>query len=658
MNEVEMIMGLRKELAAANESYYKKHVSLMSDEEFDIKMQQLVTLERKHPELSDASSPSNVVGSDLRDERGLIRHKVPMLSLANTYSQQELDKVCATFGDGNLSVEWKVDGCSLSLIYEDGLIRTLSTRGDGECGTDVTSKLMSISGIPWFIPCKGKLEIRGEVYMSYAQFGRYNHSHDKPLANPRNGCAGLLAKDGMVGEYLSFAAYEVLGMNFKDRKDKYLFLASKGFEIPLVSFCKSNELHDYVTRCDAERGSLLYPVDGLVIKVCDTQFAEELGATSKYPNWAIAYKFKADNIGTPLRNVVWQVGSTGQLTPVAEFDTIQLAGTNVSRATLNNHDWYSKMLSLSCELHEGDILYVEKGGEIIPKVTRIEQTHESVNEGKAFEVPTVCPECGGKISKIGANHYCTNPNCHVVRKGVILHWCSKDCMDIKGVGPAVVDELWEQGIQDVAALYLRTDFLIGNSEAVTAKLLTAIEESKQQPLWRLLHALHIPGVGKSASKLLAKRFGNIESIMRLSIDDLMGIDGIGNVVAVCIYSFFHAIENLAMLCMLPLDALNKQNASTEQADTPVVVRSLEGEHILVSGNFGTPARRKEIESLVEQAGAKLISNVTLRMDYLVIPNHGIDTWKQSAGSKYRKCQEYCKTNRIITEDEFLSMISV
>lgn len=675
-------------LNRANDAYYKQNKPIMSDAEFDTAMYQLEKLEREFPQFKQPDSPTTHVGSDTTTHDGLVHHEVPMLSLANTYNAEELTEAIRKFNTDSVVVEWKVDGCSLSILYEGGMIRQLSTRGDGNDGQNVTHHLEDIEGIPTSIPFKGRVEIRGEVYMSYEQFDKYNQCHpNNTLANPRNGCAGLLAKKTRCGKWLSFIAYYADGIAVTNQEDALNSLdwGQCHFETPNIIAVKATDNPHLDTQIKGIielemdiRKTLSFPTDGLVIKVNDFAERNRLGAGSKYPNWAIAYKFEAENQGSTLRNVVWQVGSTGKLTPVAEFDPIPLAGTMVQRATLNNWDWLHE-LTEGRALYIGDTVYVEKGGEIIPKVTRIE-SNSTLHE-RVFQ-PTTCPECGAPVVKCGANHFCTNEECPARVKGAILHWCDKDCMDIKGIGPSVVEQaIGEGGFHDIVSMYKWASDQAqyvgfgGFLSKSTENLVNAIIDSCTQPAWRVLHALHIPGIGKSMSKELIKQFGSIERLSKATYAELSAVPGLGSVNTQSIVDWFSKPSNIVMLMMLGkyLQALQEtsreaegtvaataieENLANGNSNLPSIQGGVGGGSLsfLVSGNFGTPSRRRELEQLADQYG-HLASSVSSGLDYLVIPNDGIDAWKQKAGSKYTKMQKWGHLDRIITEDEFLKLIN-
>ena len=672
-----------------NHRYYVEHVSEVSDREFDALMRQLQEVENNHPDWVTSASPTQHVGSDLspaavpdasaavstkllsHSSTKLVHHAIPMLSIANTYNQEELTGAVKKFQTSTITIEWKVDGCSLSVLYIDGHLRTLSTRGDGTEGTDITHHLPDIADIPQSIPYKGRVEIRGEVYMTYVDFNRYNASHSRQMANPRNACAGLIGSDQPCGRYLSFMAYYADGIDcILSQSGLWEHLPRLGFVTPAIK--KLFIPHAQSSILGAELYSQLsnlyssfpkdYPIDGLVLKVDTFSERQILGATSKYPNWAIAYKFKAQNQATTLRRVEWQVGATGQLTPVAYFDPIPLAGTQVQRATLNNWQWIMTLTNNTAP-HIGDTVYVEKGGEIIPKVTRIDITPSS--RGAIIFPPANCPECGEPIIQKGSNHYCPNTNCPARMKAEILHFASKDCMDIKGIGPTIVNELWEDGVRDWVSLYewaycTEVTSLSRNMQNVHA----AVMESRLQPAWRLLHAIHIPGVGKAMSKQLISRYGSIDAIMRLSVPELLTIKGIGEQSALAIYNWGHGIVNQERMKRLERSGILSFSSPTEEKvtssaavpDASAAVPSKPLSHsatklILVSGNFGTPARRRQIEEQIEASGHRLASGVSSGMDLLIIPDEGIDAWSAHAGSKWQKIQKLGYQDRVITESQ-------
>lgn len=681
-------------LNRANDAYYKHNKPIMSDAEFDATMKQLEQLEREYPQFKQPDSPTTHVGSDTTTHDGLVHHEVPMLSLANTYNAGELGMWCSKFHGQKVCVEWKIDGLSMSIVYDHGRDAIASTRGDGNEGTNVTSKLPYINGLPIYrdfpleLRIKHRVEIRGEVYMSWVQFEHYNRVHpDKPFANPRNGASGLLQADDPTRceGFLSFMPYYMLVDNTYrlNQSDMLGYLKTKlKCRTPYIGTFEPKDIGSVIADEKQFKNDLYFPVDGLVIKLNDASKWDSLGHGSKYPNWAIAYKFEAENQGSTLRNVVWQVGSTGKLTPVAEFDPIPLAGTMVQRATLNNWDWMMQLTGGEL-LHIGDTMYVEKGGEIIPKVTKVDLLHEDWAVG----VPSVCPECGGAIVKQGANHFCTNEECPARVKGAILHWCDKDCMDIKGIGPSVVESFVENAsFHDVVGMYRWAASHHAGVWKGLDNVAVAIIQSVQQPAWRVLHALHINGIGKSMSKELIKRFGSIENLAKATYAELSAVPGLGSVNTQSIVDWFGKPSNIVMLMMLGeyLQALQEPSTEAEGTVAQTDVRNnrtttaieenlaTKGDSnlpphngggqgrgslsILVSGNFGTPSRRRELEQLADQYG-HLASSVSSGLDYLVIPNDGIDAWKQKAGSKYTKMQKWGHLDRIITENEFLELIN-
>lgn len=664
MDEKQRILQLRRELHEHNYKYYVLNQPEISDQEFDFMMHELQDLEAKHPELADPNSPTQRVGSDLNHEFQQVTHKYPMLSLANTYNEQDVadwyDSVKRGLGGEDFEVccEMKYDGLSISLTYIDGKLVRGVTRGDGVHGDDVTENVKTIRCIPLVLPGIGyprEFEIRGEILMPWKVFERLNaerEAAEEPLfANPRNAASGTLKSQSsalVASRQLDSYLYYLLGDDMPcDGHYENLMEAKKwGFKISegMKKVKTLQEIYDYINYWDTERKNLPVATDGIVLKVNSLRQQRNLGYTAKSPRWAIAYKYKAERACTRLNEVTFQVGRTGAVTPVANMDPVQLAGTTVKRATLNNEDFIR-----SFDLHIGDYVYVEKGGEIIPKIVGVDLDKRQ-SDASPVRFITHCPECGTKLVRYEgeAAWYCPNDaGCPPQIKGRIEHFISRRAMNIDSIGPETVDDFYRQGlVHNVADLYTIDVQQIngdGNRQKSAMKIVKGIEASKQVPFERVVFALGIRFVGETSGRLLARHFKNIDNLMNASLQQLLEIDGIGEVMAKSIITFFHNQQNLEIVERLRGYGL-QMSLSEEQ--TAQASDKLQGKSIVISGVFQHHSR-DEYKLLIEQNGGKNVGSISGKTSFILAGDN-------MGPSKLQKAEKLGIP--IINEDDFLKMI--
>ena len=672
MNETERILQLRRELHEHNHRYYVENQPIISDQEFDFLMHELQDLEARHPEIADPNSPTQRVGSDLNQEFRQVAHKYPMLSLSNTYSEQDVaswyESVQKGLGGEPFEVccEMKYDGLSISLTYVDGQLTQAVTRGDGVQGDDVTGNVKTIRSIPLVLEertGKGEgsgypheFEIRGEILMPWKSFERLNaerEAAEEPLfANPRNAASGTLKsqKSEVVAERgLDAYLYYILGDDIPGDGHYENLMAAKSWGFKISEGMKKvktlQEIYDFINYWDKERKNLPVATDGIVLKVNSLRQQRHLGFTAKSPRWAIAYKFKAERACTRLNEVTFQVGRTGAVTPVANMEPVQLAGTTVKRATLNNEDFIK-----SLDLHIGDYVYVEKGGEIIPKIVGVDIDQRPII-AQPVQFITRCPECGTPLVRYEgeAVHYCPNDTgCPPQIKGRIEHFISRRAMNIMSLGPETVDEYWSRGlIHNVADLYDLTVIQITggnkNRRLSAENVIKGIAASKQVPFERVVFALGIRFVGETSGKLLARHFKTIDSLINATLDDLLEIDGIGEVMAKSILSYFHNEENLKMVERLRQYGL-QMSLSEEQLQG--ASDKLAGKSIVISGVFSHHSR-DEYKTLIEQHGGKNVGSISGKTSFILAGDN-------MGPSKLQKAEKLGVP--IVNEDEFLEMI--
>ena len=665
MDEKQRIEQLRQELHDHNHRYYVLNQPTIDDQEFDRLMRELQDLEAKHPELYDPNSPTQRVGSDLNQEFRQVAHKYPMLSLANTYSEQEVaewyESVKKGLGGDDFDVccEMKYDGLSISLTYENGRLIRAVTRGDGVQGDDVTENVKTIRSIPLVLTGNAypqEFEIRGEILMPWVVFERLNaerEAAEEPLfANPRNAASGTLKSQKselVASRQLDAYLYYLLGEELPTdgHYENLQAAASWGFKISqgMRKVKTLQEIYDFIRYWDTERKNLPVATDGIVLKVNSQRQQRALGFTAKSPRWAIAYKFKAERACTRLNEVTYQVGRTGAVTPVANMDPVQLAGTTVKRATLNNEDFIR-----SFDLHIGDYVYVEKGGEIIPKIVGVDLDQRPII-AQPVQFITHCPECGAKLVRYEgeAAHYCPNDaGCPPQIKGRIEHFISRKAMNIMSLGPETVDEYWSRGlIHNVADLYdLTVAQITGgnkNRRLSAENVVNGIKHSTQVPFERVVFALGIRFVGETSALLLARHFKTIDALMNASMEELQEVEGIGEVIAKSVQSYFRHPQNMEIINRLRQYGV-QMSLSEEQIQG--VTDKLAGKSIVISGVFAKHSR-DEYKMMIEQHGGKNVGSISGKTSFIL-------AGENMGPSKLQKAEKLGIP--IVSEEEFLQMI--
>ena len=662
--ETSRILQLRQALHEHNYRYYVLNQPVISDQEFDFLMRELQDLEAKHPDMYDANSPTQRVGSDLNKEFVQVAHKYPMLSLANTYNRQEVEDFYNSIVKGlhgepfDICCEMKYDGLSISLTYQQGRLVRAVTRGDGVRGDDVTDNVKTIRSIPLVLTGNdwpSEFEIRGEILMPWQVFERLNaerEAAEEPLfANPRNAASGTLKSQNsalVASRHLDAYLYYMLGDNLPcdSHYDNLMKAREWGFKIS-EGMQKVNSLQgilDYINLWDEQRHGLPVATDGIVLKVNSLRQQRALGYTAKSPRWAIAYKFKAERVCTRLDEVTFQVGRTGAVTPVANMEPVQLAGTTVKRATLNNEDFIR-----SLDLHIGDYVYVEKGGEIIPKIVGVDIDRRPI-VATQVRFATHCPECGARLVRYEgeAAHYCPNDSsCPPQIKGRIEHFISRKAMNIDSLGPETVDEYFRHGlVKNIADLYDIDVQQIngnGNRQKSAQKIVNGIAASVHVPFERVVFALGIRFVGETSAKLLARHFKTMDALMHASLQELVEVEGVGEVIAKSVISYFHQPENISIVQRLR-DKGVQMSLSEEQLQG--ASDKLAGKSIVISGVFARHSR-DEYKQLIEQHGGKNVGSISGKTSFILAGDN-------MGPSKLQKAEKLGIA--IIGEDEFLAMI--
>ena len=661
MSIEKQIKELREKLNHYNHLYYVENAPTVSDYEFDCMLRQLQELEQQHPEFADPNSPTARVGSDLSNAFKSVDHTFPMLSLQNTYSLDELhewvEKITKEVGEVEFVCELKFDGTAISLTYEDGRLLRAVTRGDGSRGDDVTENVRTIRSIPLMLngnDFPSYFEIRGEIFMPYASFERLNaereQNEEPPFANPRNAAAGTLKQQQskiVAQRGLDCTLYQIAGKDLQLTSHHESLEAAKrwGFKISdKIKVCRNTaEIDDFINYWDTERKALPFPTDGVVIKVNRFADRKALGSTAKAPKWAVAYKFKAEQALTRLLKVSYQVGRTGAITPVANLEPVLLAGTTVKRATLHNADQI-----MALDLREGDMVYVEKGGEIIPKITGVELSQRN-EESKPLQYITHCPECGAELVRYEgeAKHYCPNQShCRPQILGRIIHFIRRKAMNIEGLGEETIELLFENSlINNIADLYdLRAEQLatlprLGEKSA--RNIMQSLQLSLEVPFHRVLFALGIRFVGETTAKYIATHFKDMDSVMGASKEELIEAEEVGDKIADSIIDYMHDEQNLIIIERLRKAGLKFKIEEKAQASS-----SLAGLNFVISGSFSLHSR-DELKALIEAHGGKNLAAVSANTSYLL------------AGDKIgpSKLQKATKLGiKIISEEEFLKMI--
>ena len=666
MSPQERIAQLRSELHRHNHNYYVLNAPEISDYEFDQLMRELQDLEAAHPELYDSTSPTMRVGSDITSEFVQVAHRYPMLSLGNTYSEGEVrdfyDRVQKALGSEQfeLCCEIKYDGLSISLTYEEGRLVRAVTRGDGVQGDDVTANVRTIQSIPLVLQGEGyprDFEIRGEILMPWEQFDRLNREREAQeealFANPRNAASGTLKLQNsavVASRKLDAYLYYMLGeaLPSEGHYECLQRAAEWGFKVsPAMRKCTTlDEVFEYINYWDTERKNLPVATDGIVIKVNSLAQQRMLGYTAKVPRWAIAYKFQAEKALTRLSEVTYQVGRTGTVTPVANFEPVQLSGTMVKRATLHNADFMENL-----DLHIGDMVFVEKGGEIIPKITAVDLDARSFMMGEKVRFITRCPECGTPLVRLEgeAAIFCPNDaTCPPQIKGRIEHFISRKAMNIDGLGAETIDLLYSVGlIHDAADLYALRIPHISRLERMGYKsaenIVRSIERSREVPFERVLFAIGIRFVGETVAKKLARAFGSMERLENASFEELIAVDEIGEKIAQSILRFF-ANEQ----CRTLVERLKEIGLQMEIVVDESIERTdkLAGKSIVISGVFAQHSRN-EYKAMIEQHGGTNVSSISSKTSFIL-------AGRDMGPAKLEKAQKLGVP--IVSEEEFLEMV--
>lgn len=634
MTEIERIDQLRAELHRHNYNYYVLSAPVISDQHFDQLMRELQDLEAKHPEYFDENSPTMRVGSDINKNFTQAAHKYPMLSLANTYSEAEVtefyDRIKKALNeDFEICCEMKYDGTSISLTYEDGKLVRAVTRGDGVKGDDVTDNVKTIRSIPLVLHGSNfpkNFEIRGEILMPWTVFESLNQereANEEPLfANPRNAASGTLKLQNssiVASRKLDSYLYYLLGedLPYDGHYENLKAVEQWGFKVSDIMRKCSNlqEVFDFIQYWDIERKNLPVATDGIVLKVNSLRQQRHLGFTAKSPRWAIAYKFQAEQALTRLNQVTYQVGRTGAVTPVANLDPVQLSGTVVKRASLHNADIIEGL-----DLHIGDQVYVEKGGEIIPKIVGVDKASRFL-VGDKVKFITHCPECGSPLIRYEgeAAYYCPNDTqCPPQLKGKIEHFISRRAMNIDGLGPETVDLFFQKGlVHDIADLYslqvsdLVTLERIGEKSA--DNIIKGISKSRTVPFERVLFALGIRFVGETVAKKITKAFNSIDELANATLDDLMHVDEIGEKIAQSIRSYFSNPQNRELIDRLRIAGIQLK---ADEVDTTDHTDKLAGQSIVISGVF-TLHSRDEYKALIEKHGGKNVGSISSKTSFIL-----------------------------------------
>ena len=659
--ERDEIKVLRRELEEANHLYYVDNAPTMSDRDFDAKMHRLQDLEKAHPEMDDPSSPTHHVGSDLgRQGFEQVAHRYPMLSLANSYSREEIEEWVRRLPSGvEIVAELKYDGLSISLWYEHGSLVRALTRGDGVRGDDVLRNIRTISSIPTKVAgLPEHYEIRGEILLPWERFEQLNRQreqNDEPLfANPRNAASGtlkLLDSEEVRRRGLTCYLYHIVGENLQGTTHYERLQQAREWGFPVsdaVRLCHSvDEVMEFIAYWDVERRTLPVATDGIVLKVNSIAQQQSLGYTAKTPRWAIAYKFPAEKQLTTLRRITYQVGRTGVVTPVANLDAVQLSGTMVQRATLHNEDFIRQL-----DIREGDRVWVEKGGEIIPKITGREggeREGENVDEGYSFI--THCPECGAELVRVEGEAAWRCPNdtaCPPQLKGRLEHFVSRKAMDIDGLGAETIDLFFEKGlVRDIADIYAlkRNDIAVleGFGDKSAERILSGIEASKQVPWPRVLFALGIRMVGETTAVKIARRFRSIDELQWATHEQLTAVEDVGPQIAQNIVQYFMDERNLDVLIRLRAAGVQMENAEHEQEKMSDM---LADKTIVISGTFQYHSR-DEYKALIEQNGGRNSGSVSSKTSFILAG--------ENMGPEKRKKAESLGLP-LVSEDEFLNML--
>ena len=659
--DIQRMRELEQYLEQCNYQYYVENNPSISDFEFDALLRELQDLEAQYPEEADPNSPTRRVGSDLTSEFESVEHRYAMQSLANTYSAEELgewiDRITREVSDVEFVCELKFDGTAISLCYENGVLQRAVTRGDGKRGDDVTNNVRTIGSVPMKLRGEGYpslFEIRGEIYMPYASFDRLNREREAageaPMANPRNAAAGTLKQQSsqvVARRGLDCTLYHIAGddLPFATHIENLEAARTWGFKVSEhMNVCRTRqEIEAFIAYWDTERKNLPFATDGIVIKVNSYAQQRTLGSTAKAPRWAVAYKFQAERALTRLVSVDFQVGRTGAITPVANLEPVQLAGTVVKRASIHNADQIAAL-----DIRLGDMVYVEKGGEIIPKITEVELS-ERPADSKPFEYITHCPECDSELVRYEgeAKHFCPNSaECKPQIIGRIVHFVGRKAMDIEGLGGETIELLWDNGmLQNIADIYdlnpqqLASLPRLGDKSA--ANILDGVRISKDVPFERVLFALGIRFVGETTAKYLAAHFRALDAIANATVEELSEAEEVGAKIATAITEYFADKRNRTIIERLKSAGLKFEIEEKQRSSN-----ALEGKSVVISGKF-VGRSRDDMKALVEAHGGRNLAAVSANVDFIV-------AGENMGPAKRQKAEKLGVT--ILSEEEFMAMI--
>ncbi|MBR6630695.1 MAG: NAD-dependent DNA ligase LigA [Alistipes sp.] len=660
-DDIKRMRQLEQELDYHSQRYYVDNAPEISDFEFDALLRELQDLEATYPEDADPNSPTKRVGSDLTTEFESVEHRYPMQSLANTYSSEELgewiDRIVKELGEVEFVTELKFDGTAISLCYENGALKRAVTRGDGRRGDDVTNNVRTIASVPLKLRGEGYpalFEIRGEIIMPYASFDRLNREREAAgeplLANPRNAAAGTLklqSSQTVAHRGLDCTLYHLAGDNLPYTTHAEMLSAARGWGFKIsdhTAICRSREeVEKFIAYWDTERKALPYATDGVVIKVNSYAQQRTLGSTAKAPRWAVAYKFQAEKALTKLLSVDFQVGRTGAITPVANLEPVQLAGTVVKRASIHNADQIAQL-----DIRLGDMVYIEKGGEIIPKITGVEQSLRTA-DSKPFEYITHCPECGSELVRFEgeAKHYCPNQSdCPPQIIGRIEHFVKRKAMDIEGLGGETIELLWQNGmLRDIADIYHLDPVQLASlprlGEKSAANILEGVRRSKEVPFERVLFALGIRFVGETTAKYIATHFLSLDAIAAASAVELAEAEEVGDKIARSITEYFADDNNRRII-----ESLREAGLKFDMEIKQPTSNALLGKSVVISGKF-LGRSRDDMKALVEEHGGKNLAAVSANVDFIVAG--------ENMGPAKRQKAEKLGV-KILSEEEFMALI--
>lgn len=653
----EEVERLRKEIEYHNYRYYVLAQPVISDEEYDKLMKRLMELEEKYPELKSPDSPTQRIGGQLLEGFESVEHSEPMLSLDNTYNEAEIlnfdERVKKIVGQVEYVAELKIDGVSIALRYEDGMLKKAITRGDGIKGDDVTANVKTIKSIPLRLPEPLSIEVRGEIFMPVQYFEQFNQQREEEglpaFANPRNATAGtlhLLDPTEVAQRKLDSFIYYVVNpqlYGLKTQWETLKFLERLHFKVnPYSKLCGTvQDVIEYWQEWIEKRKKLEYWVDGVVVKVNDFEKQNELGWTAKSPRWAIAFKFPAQQVKTKIVNIVYQVGRTGVITPVAEFEPVELEGTIVKRASLHNFDYIQEN-----DIRIGDYVFIQKAGGIIPQISYVITDLRTGNE-LVVTPPDRCPVCDGEVGKESGEYVaykCLNPHCPAKLKRHLEVFVSRQALDIQGLGPKIIAKIVDAGlVKDVADIFYLTIFdlsqISGLGPKMISNILGEIEKAKKVPLERLLVGLGIPNIGEKTAKVLAKRFKTMDALSNATMEELLQIEGIGKDIAQSVVTYFNDPKTKEIIQKLKKAGVNME---TSEMQTQYI---LDGLTFCITGTLKSFSR-EEAKKFIECLGGHFTDNLTKKTDYLVVG--------ENPGSKLEKANKFGV--KVLTEEEFLKML--